>query len=260
LGQEFFRQVPERPGVYLMHDAADTVVYVGKAKNLRKRLGSYRVANPERLKRRQLRLLQAVARVELQECADETSALARESELLLSLRPRFNRAGTWPQTPRFLTWRVTVAGFEIAVVAMSEVEGVVRTPIGSRALRGDGNRGDSLACHAGPVVVVCNPSERGLAGIPMTNSEDRKAEGEEMSEGWLAGLVEPLPLSNVAMLPRYGVAAEHFHARRNRWRLCLREMWKDLPHGFGSARQRRFIPSRWRPERLIWSAFKFAIG
>src|SRR5882762_6350323 len=116
LGQEFFRQAPERPGVYLMHDAADTVVYVGKAKNLRKRLDSYRVANPERLKRRQLRLLQAVARVELQECADETSALARESELLLSLRPRFNRAGTWPQTPRFLTWRVKSEGLELAVM------------------------------------------------------------------------------------------------------------------------------------------------
>src|SRR5258706_1199300 len=86
LGQQFFRQAPESPGVYLMRDAADAVVYVGKAKNLRKRLGSYRVANPERLKRRQLRLLHSVASIELQECADEPSALARESELLLSLR------------------------------------------------------------------------------------------------------------------------------------------------------------------------------
>src|SRR5712671_4839036 len=96
LGPEFFRQAPERPGVYLMRDAADTVLYVGKAKNLRKRLASYRVANPDRMRRRQLRLLRAVSRIELQELPDEPAALARESELLRSLRPRFNRAGTWP--------------------------------------------------------------------------------------------------------------------------------------------------------------------
>jgi excinuclease UvrABC nuclease subunit len=40
-----------------MQDAAGLVLYVGKAKNLRQRLGHYRVANPDRLGRRQLRLL-----------------------------------------------------------------------------------------------------------------------------------------------------------------------------------------------------------
>jgi excinuclease ABC subunit C len=93
LGREFFRQAPESPGVYLMRDAANAVLYVGKAKNLRKRLGSYRVANPERLPRRHLRLLRAVVRIDLEECPNEPSALAREAELLRDLRPRFNRAG-----------------------------------------------------------------------------------------------------------------------------------------------------------------------
>ena len=82
LGPDFFRQAPERPGVYLMRDAADDVLYVGKAKSLRERLASYRVANPDRLRRRHLRLLRSVARIELQECPDELAALARESELL----------------------------------------------------------------------------------------------------------------------------------------------------------------------------------
>jgi len=40
LGPDFFRRAPERPGVYLMRDAAATVLYVGKAKNLRRRLAS----------------------------------------------------------------------------------------------------------------------------------------------------------------------------------------------------------------------------
>ena len=105
LGQDFFRQLTERPGVYLMRDAQENVLYVGKAKNLKKRLNSYRVANPDRMARRHLRLLRAVARIELQECADEAAALAKEAELLLALRPKFNRAGTWPATPRFLVWQ-----------------------------------------------------------------------------------------------------------------------------------------------------------
>jgi excinuclease UvrABC nuclease subunit len=105
LGQDFFRQLTERPGVYLMRDAQENVLYVGKAKNLKKRLNSYRVANPDRLARRHLRLLRAVARIELQECADEAAALAKEAELLLALKPKFNRAGTWPATPRFLVWQ-----------------------------------------------------------------------------------------------------------------------------------------------------------
>jgi len=103
LGQDFFRQT-ERPGVYLMRDAQEHILYVGKAKNLKKRLKSYRVANPDRMARRHLRLLRAVVRVELQECADEAAALAKEAELLLALRPKFDRTGTWPAKPRFLVW------------------------------------------------------------------------------------------------------------------------------------------------------------
>jgi excinuclease UvrABC nuclease subunit len=115
LGHDFFRQLTDRPGVYLMHDAAGLVLYVGKAKNLRKRLGSYRVANPDRLGHRHLRLLSQVARIDLQECADESAALAKESELLLTLKPKFNRAGVWPATPRFLLWRRNAQTLELAI-------------------------------------------------------------------------------------------------------------------------------------------------
>ncbi|MBO4747526.1 MAG: GIY-YIG nuclease family protein, partial [Clostridiales bacterium] len=39
--------VPTDPGVYLMKDASDSVIYVGKAKNLRNRLRSYFGKNPQ---------------------------------------------------------------------------------------------------------------------------------------------------------------------------------------------------------------------
>lgn len=69
------------------------VLYVGKARNLRKRLSSYRVANPERLPRRIIRLLHLVRRIELDVCASESAAYHREELLICVLQPRFNRAG-----------------------------------------------------------------------------------------------------------------------------------------------------------------------
>jgi predicted GIY-YIG superfamily endonuclease len=131
LGQDFFRQLTEKPGVYLMQDAAGVVLYVGKAKNLRKRLGSYRVANPDRLGRRHLRLLRAVERIELQECADEAAALARESELLLALKPKFNRAGVWLGPPRFLAWRRNAQTLELAIAETPVKDWQVFGPFGS---------------------------------------------------------------------------------------------------------------------------------
>ena len=95
-GKEFFRAVPEVPGVYFMCGNEAGVLYVGKAKNLRKRLSSYRSANPDRLARRIFRLLFRVRRIYWDECESEAAALERERQLLLALQPRFNAAGRYP--------------------------------------------------------------------------------------------------------------------------------------------------------------------
>jgi predicted GIY-YIG superfamily endonuclease len=133
LGRDFFRNLPEGPGVYLMRDANDLVLYVGKAKNLRKRLGSYRVANPDRKARRHLRLLRAVVRIELQECPDEQAAFTREAELLRSLRPKFNRAGTWSPPPRYLAWRFSDEKLYLGVAGEPKDNWRLHGPLGVRA-------------------------------------------------------------------------------------------------------------------------------
>jgi hypothetical protein len=158
LGKDFFQQVPESPGVYLMRDAADMVLYVGKAKNLRKRLACYRVANPDRMPRRHLRLLRAVTRIETEQLPNEASALARESELLRSLRPRYNRAGTWPGPPRFLSWRLTVAGLELSVLDEIEAGRSCCGPMGAGAFSMKAALARLLWCALRP--------DRGLARMP----------------------------------------------------------------------------------------------
>jgi hypothetical protein len=133
LGREFFLGLPETPGVYLMLGGDGTVLYVGKAVNLRKRLGSYRVANPDRMPARHLRLLRAVERIELRPCSDEASALKCEAELLLALKPRFNRAGTWAGPLRFLAWRLADGAIELKVAKEESRGWSHRGPMGGRA-------------------------------------------------------------------------------------------------------------------------------
>jgi excinuclease UvrABC nuclease subunit len=100
-GEKFFTALPTGPGVYFMCGAAEGVLYVGKARNLRKRLGSYRVANPERLPRRIIRLLHQVRRIEWDECPTEEAARQREELLICVLAPKFNAAGkVWERRKR----------------------------------------------------------------------------------------------------------------------------------------------------------------
>jgi excinuclease ABC subunit C len=83
------RHAPTSPGVYRMLNAANDVLYVGKAKNVRKRLASYaRVAAPQPA--RILRMIAATVTVEIISTSTETEALLLEANLIKQLRPRFN--------------------------------------------------------------------------------------------------------------------------------------------------------------------------
>jgi excinuclease ABC subunit C len=83
------RLAPTSPGVYRMLNAANDVLYVGKAKNVRKRLSSYARVNapqPARI----LRMIAATVTVEIVSTSSETEALLLEANLIKQLRPRFN--------------------------------------------------------------------------------------------------------------------------------------------------------------------------
>jgi predicted GIY-YIG superfamily endonuclease len=114
-GPDFFRAVPDQPGVYLLCGPGDGVLYVGKAKNLRHRLNQYRSANPDQLTRKLRRLLGAVEHIHWDICATEAAALTREAELLRTLRPRFNTAGVFVPPPNWLGWRIDAGGLWLGV-------------------------------------------------------------------------------------------------------------------------------------------------
>ncbi|QQO15847.1 excinuclease ABC subunit UvrC [Bradyrhizobium diazoefficiens] len=83
------RLAPTSPGVYRMLNANGDVLYVGKAKNVKKRLSNYaRQSAPQPA--RILRMIAATVTVEIVSTNTETEALLLEANLIKQLRPRFN--------------------------------------------------------------------------------------------------------------------------------------------------------------------------
>ena len=84
----YAKLAPSRPGVYRMIDARGDVLYVGKAKNVRKRIQAY--ARPTGLDTRIERMIAATRKLEFVVTRTETEALLLEANLIKRLRPRFN--------------------------------------------------------------------------------------------------------------------------------------------------------------------------
>ena len=80
--------LPESPGVYRMLGLNDDVLYVGKAKALRRRVTSY--TQPERLPLRLKRMVSETLRMEIIHTHTEVEALLLEANLIKTLRPRYN--------------------------------------------------------------------------------------------------------------------------------------------------------------------------
>jgi excinuclease ABC subunit C len=87
-GKAFATRLPTRPGVYLMRDTEGTVLYVGKARNLRKRVSSYFDARPKT--ERIMRMIARVSDIEVSLTRTEGEALLLENEWIKSLKPRYN--------------------------------------------------------------------------------------------------------------------------------------------------------------------------
>ena len=83
------RDFPTKPGIYLMKDVNQQVIYVGKAKNLKNRLASY-YSHPLGYTRKMDGLLQNVHEIETLVLGSELEALLVESQMIKQLQPTYN--------------------------------------------------------------------------------------------------------------------------------------------------------------------------
>ena len=80
---------PHKPGVYRYYDADGTVIYVGKAKNLHKRVAQYFV-DPSRLTRKTRVLVSKIADAQYSVVSSEADALLLENNLIKQYKPKYN--------------------------------------------------------------------------------------------------------------------------------------------------------------------------
>lgn len=86
--EEQLKMLPDKPGVYIMHDADDKIIYVGKAVNLKRRVKSYfrKTDKTERIKR----MVSLIDHFEYIVVDNEAEALILECNLIKKNRPKFN--------------------------------------------------------------------------------------------------------------------------------------------------------------------------
>jgi excinuclease ABC subunit C len=94
-GADFLESLPGSPGVYLVYDQQGELIYVGKAKNLKRRLSQYR--NTPRLKkhRRVRGIVKEAVRIEIQCAETHLDACLTEAVLIQKHRPRWNIVGAY---------------------------------------------------------------------------------------------------------------------------------------------------------------------
>ena len=84
------REFPKTPGIYLMKDSAGRVIYVGKAKTLRSRAGSYFLVGAQS-EYRTAQWVHEIADVDYVECESEVDAILMESRLIKDVQPKHNK-------------------------------------------------------------------------------------------------------------------------------------------------------------------------
>jgi hypothetical protein len=163
--------LPAHPGVYRFYDENGLLIYVGKAKHLRRRLSQYKNARRCKAHAKMRKIKSEAVRLEWETCENEFEALGLESRLIQEHRPKWNVAGAfyflYPMIgvcerdgDFYLCYTLTPAAFPAfrfhgafrsrertrdAFFALTELMGLIGHPVGKASVRRSGLLGDAKA-------------------------------------------------------------------------------------------------------------------
>lgn len=239
---ELARELPRKPGVYLFRDRDGTVIYVGKAKNLRTRVTSYFHGDDRRSTSDMLRRLHDIETVV---CGGELEALITELRLIHAHRPQYNRRSRPNRTNHFVTLTSEAfPRFSLTRTIHPDAR-VTLGPFRSRrsaelvlAALWDSTRIRRCSGKPGRRQGRCAPAQLGVALCPCDGSLDPIDYAEVVAEAVAAIEGDPSVLAerlvdrmrNLAQTQRYEEAAwvrDRYQAlaraleRRRRWHLLV---------------------------------------
>lgn len=101
------KTIPEVPGIYKFYSSSNLLLYVGKAKNLKKRVGSYFDLRPKELKTD--KLITQIKQIEIIPVSSEFEALLLEAKLIHTHKPKYNVI--WKDDKHYIYIKVTRENF-----------------------------------------------------------------------------------------------------------------------------------------------------
>lgn len=124
----FFKSLPNKAGVYLFYGYENEVLYVGKSKQLKKRLSSYRQQLDRMPSTKTKRLVCKVATIAYTILSSELHALLEEDRLIKKLQPKYNRANTQSDTYYYYHLKSTSLSLSydlsLSMQALAESDGI----------------------------------------------------------------------------------------------------------------------------------------
>src|SRR5678815_227189 len=120
-GAKFLESLPDSPGVYLVYDQKDELIYVGKAKNLKRRLAQYRNTVRRKKHRRMRGIVKEACRIEIQRAETDLDACLAEAKLIQKQRPRWNIVGAYSFLYPMIGIRETNGDIEFCLTTTPDV-------------------------------------------------------------------------------------------------------------------------------------------
>ncbi|MCC5942597.1 MAG: nucleotide excision repair endonuclease [Balneolaceae bacterium] len=109
-GSDLFSDVPNSPGIYRFYNSNNELIYVGKSKNLRNRLFSYRTKRVGFCSRKESRLIRMITSWEIAVFESEREAILEENRLIRKFRPLYNHANKSIETYYYIRLKICPDG------------------------------------------------------------------------------------------------------------------------------------------------------